>query len=71
MTKQSNSQWRKGEERSDRDQEYTPLGSVPSASEQGTDPTNITLGMGPEFPSDPAGDGPDMVIRSSDADSKE
>ena len=59
LNKQSNSQRRKGEERSDRDQEYAPLGSVPSASEQGTDPTNITLGMGPEFPSDPAGDGPE------------
>ena len=50
------------EERSERDQEYAPLGSVPSASGQGNDPTNTTIGMGPEFPSDPAGNGPEMVI---------
>ena len=58
LSKQSNCQRRKGEERSERVQKYAPLGSVLSSSGQRSDPTNIILGMGPEFSSDPAGDGP-------------
>ena len=58
LSKQSNSQMRNGEKRSERVQKYAPLGSVLSTSDQRTDPTIIILGMGPEFSSDPAGDGP-------------
>ena len=58
LSKQSNSQMRNCEKRSERVQKYAPLGSVLSSSDQRTDPTIIILGMGPEFSSDPAGDGP-------------
>ena len=58
LSKQSNSQMRNGEKRSERVQKYAPIGLVLSSSEQGTDPINIILGMGPDFSSDPAGDGP-------------
>ena len=49
---------RKSSSTSERGQKYASLGSVLSASEQGADPNNIFLGMGPDFSSDPAGDGP-------------
>ena len=68
LSKQSNSQMRNGEKRSERVQKYAPLGSVLSSSEQRSDPTIIVLGMGPEFSSDPAGDGP---VYSSDTESSD
>ena len=48
-----NSNTRRREERCERAQEYIPLGSVLSSSEQRFDPTIIVLGMGREFSSDP------------------
>ena len=48
LNKQSSYQRSKGVQRSE--QNYAYIGSVPSSSNQGTIPTNINLGMGPEFP---------------------
>ena len=55
LNKQSIYQRSKGVQRSE--QSYAYIGSVPSSSNQGTVPTNITLGMGPEFPSELVDDG--------------
>ena len=64
LNKQSIYQRSKGVQRSE--QNYAYIGSVPSSSNQGTVPTNITLGMGPEFPSELVGDG---LVYTSDSES--